>query len=136
MRSGVDRAGNKTIGGALVDHHGAEIGGVLHTIARLIHTDALFLAQFKVGFHIVFEIGGQFGLDDANLFHVQAKGPDLRADFVRIAQQSKIRYVALEQNLGGAQDAFFFAFGQNDMHAVLAGLFHNLELEHARRHAL
>ena len=47
MRRGVCGTRDHAISQALVDHHGGEVGHVLHGLARLLQGHALLLAQLR-----------------------------------------------------------------------------------------
>ena len=131
MGGGVHSAGNHAVGLVLVDHHGAVVGVVGHLFAGLLDGHALLGAQFGIGGGEVFVIGGGGGLDDLGFVHVHAQFGGAGLDLGFVAQQDDLGHLALDEDGGGVDEAVFLAFGQDDAHHVLLGLFDEAEFKEA-----
>ena len=129
VRGRVSRAGDHTVGDALVDHHRRVVADVLHGLARLLQRDALVLAQLG-------ELGGEL-LQLVALARVGQSGtgkvqPQLlgaAGDVVRVAQDGQLAHFGAQQLVGGGEDAVVLAFRQHDVRVLFAGLDQQVALE-------
>ena len=104
-------AGDQAVGVAHLDHHGAEVGGVVHLLEGLGQGDTLLGAQLGELLGVGLLLLGSAGVD---------YGDAVNLDLIRVAQDDEVGQALLDDLLGSLDGARVLALGQDD--GLLVGL--------------
>lgn len=106
------------VGMTVVHQHGAEICGIVHDFAGMLHGDSLRLTQLRI---LVGELIVQFAcawLDYRGAVQVHTEFRCPQTDFGFIAQDGQVDDAALKQAARRFEDAIVVPFGKDDAHEV------------------
>ena len=108
------QAADQRVGIVEPHHHAAERGRVQDGLFGLGARDAFALPQAVELLGVLVEAREVVGIDNRRALEVEVQFLDGRADLRRVAQQDGQRDLFVQQDLAGAQDLAFLAFGEHD----------------------
>ena len=110
---GVAGAGHEAVSVSCLDHHRAEVGGVVHLLPGVFDGDALLLAELGKELGVGFMLLCSLGVDDLDT---------LDRDLGRVAEDNELGEALLHDLLCSLDGARIFALGQDDRLEVRLGL--------------
>ena len=109
--------GHEAVGIPLFDHHRAEVGEVIHLLARLFEGDAFLLAQLSEVLRVLFMLVRGDRVDNLSAVDL---------DLVRIAEDNELCEALLDDLFGCLDGTGIFTLRKNDGLQIALRLFLHL----------